>query len=195
MVCQRTTNAITFLHHLQGYFSTNYVDDFGGRDTPQNAPSAYHALELLFHLLGLGSAGDKDCPPYPDDFSQYLVQHPCHDHVNSGREALWVADQNSKSTPSTLHLLAQAAVSSWSNGFCHFLCSPCSHFHGSSFEWLTLLATFRIPLPQWWNQIWFAVVVGLFATVQWHFPHTSISILCWHNCYWCLPNWCWWSVW
>ena len=62
-MCQRTTNAITFLHHLLGYFSTNYVDDFGGCDTQQNAPSAYHALELLFHLLGLESAGDKDCPP------------------------------------------------------------------------------------------------------------------------------------
>ena len=63
MACQCTTNAITFLHHLQGYFSTNYVDDFGGCDTPQNAPSAYHALELLFHLLRFESAGDKDCPP------------------------------------------------------------------------------------------------------------------------------------
>ena len=63
MACQHTTNAITFLHHLQSYFSTNYVDDFGGCDTPQNAPSAYHALELLFHLLRLESAGDKDCPP------------------------------------------------------------------------------------------------------------------------------------
>ena len=40
-----------------------YVDDFGGCDAPQNAPSAYHALELLFHLLGLESAGDKDCSP------------------------------------------------------------------------------------------------------------------------------------
>ena len=63
MACQCTANAITFLHHLQGYFSTNYVDDFGGCDTPQNAPSAYHALELLFHSLGLKSVGDKDCPP------------------------------------------------------------------------------------------------------------------------------------
>ena len=63
MACQHTTNAITFRHHLQGYFSTNYVDDFGGCDTSQNAPSAYHAQELLFHLLGLESAGDKDCPP------------------------------------------------------------------------------------------------------------------------------------
>ena len=32
MACQHTTNAITFLHHLQGF--TNYVDDFGGCDTP-----------------------------------------------------------------------------------------------------------------------------------------------------------------
>ena len=28
------------------------------------------------------------------------------------------------------------------NCFCHFLSLPCSHFHGSSFEWLTLFATF-----------------------------------------------------
>ena len=63
MACQHTTNAITFLYHLQGYFSTNYVDDFGGCDTQQNTPSAYHALELLFHLLELESADDKDFPP------------------------------------------------------------------------------------------------------------------------------------
>ena len=60
MACQCTTSAITFLHHLQGYFSTNYVDGFGGCDAPQNAPSDYHAMELLVHLLGLESAGDKD---------------------------------------------------------------------------------------------------------------------------------------
>ena len=35
--CQGTTNAITYLFLLQGFFCTNYVDDFRGCDTPSRA--------------------------------------------------------------------------------------------------------------------------------------------------------------
>ena len=63
MACQCVTNAIQFLHSLQGYFSTNYVDDFGGCDTPERATDSFHALQHLFHFLGIDSATEKDCPP------------------------------------------------------------------------------------------------------------------------------------
>ena len=63
MACQRVTIAIQFLHSLQGYFSTNYVDDFGGCDTPERAADSFHALQHLFHFLGIDSATEKDCPP------------------------------------------------------------------------------------------------------------------------------------
>ena len=63
MACQHVTNAIQFLHSLHSYFSTNYVDDFGGCDTPERATDSFRALEHLFHFLGIDSATEKDCPP------------------------------------------------------------------------------------------------------------------------------------
>ena len=61
--CQRTTNAITYLYVSEGFFCTNYIDDFGGCDTPSRAPDAFHALKHLLCRLGLQSSPDKDCPP------------------------------------------------------------------------------------------------------------------------------------
>ena len=63
MACQRTTNAIMFLYLALGYFCTNYIDDFGGCDTPARASDAFHALKWLFHELGISTSADKDLPP------------------------------------------------------------------------------------------------------------------------------------
>ena len=48
--CQHTTNAITYLFHLQGVFCTNYVDDFGGCDTPSRANNTFYSLKHLIFL-------------------------------------------------------------------------------------------------------------------------------------------------
>ena len=61
--CQRTANAVTYLYTHQGYFCTNYVDDFGGCDCPSRASDAFHALKKLLFILGLKTSTDKDCPP------------------------------------------------------------------------------------------------------------------------------------
>ena len=50
--CQRTTNAITYLFRLLGYFSTNYIDDFGGCDSPSRT------AEALMHLKNSSSCLD-----------------------------------------------------------------------------------------------------------------------------------------
>ena len=63
MACQHVTSAIQFFHSLQGYFSINYVDDFGGCDTPERAADSFHALQHSFHFLGIDSTTEKDCPP------------------------------------------------------------------------------------------------------------------------------------
>ena len=63
MACQHETNAIQFLHSLQDYFATNYVNDFGGCGTPERATDSFQALQHLFHFLGIDSAIEKDCPP------------------------------------------------------------------------------------------------------------------------------------
>ena len=61
--CQRTTNAITYLFWLLGYFCTNYIDDFGGCDSPSRAAEAFHALKKLIFMLGLETSPEKDCLP------------------------------------------------------------------------------------------------------------------------------------
>ena len=63
MACQRSTNCITHLFSLRGYSCTNYIDDFGGCDTPDRAFDAFHQLQTLFLELGLESSPEKDSPP------------------------------------------------------------------------------------------------------------------------------------
>ena len=60
--CQHTTNAITYLFLLQGFFCTNYVDDLGGCDTPSRANDAFYALKCLIYVLGLQTSHEKDYP-------------------------------------------------------------------------------------------------------------------------------------
>ena len=61
--CPHTTNAITYLYLLDGYFCTNYIDDFRGCNTPSRAADVFHALKRLLSLLGLQTSPEKDCPP------------------------------------------------------------------------------------------------------------------------------------
>ena len=66
---QRTTNAITYLFLLQGFFCTNYVDDLGGCNTPSRANDVFYTLKRLIYLLGLQTSPGKDCPYHSDGFS------------------------------------------------------------------------------------------------------------------------------
>ena len=63
LACQRTTSAIQFMHQQMEYVSTNYIDDFGGCDTLDQADDALHALQFLFDLFGIESSPEKNCPP------------------------------------------------------------------------------------------------------------------------------------
>ena len=63
MACQRSTNCVTYLFSQQGFSCTNYIDDFGGCDTPDRAFEAFHQLQNLFLELGLESSPEKDSPP------------------------------------------------------------------------------------------------------------------------------------
>ena len=63
MMCQRTTSAVTYMFQSMGYHCTNYIDDFGGADSAENAQSAFRALGDLFSTLGLEWSPDKDCEP------------------------------------------------------------------------------------------------------------------------------------
>ena len=63
MACQRTTNCITHLFAERGFSCTNYIDDFGGCDTPEHAFDAFNELQTLFCELGIESSPEKDSPP------------------------------------------------------------------------------------------------------------------------------------
>ena len=63
MMCQRTTNAVSYLYKTLGFSCTNYIDDFGGAETPDMSTQAFNALGDLLTSLGLQSSPDKDCPP------------------------------------------------------------------------------------------------------------------------------------
>ena len=62
-VCQRVTNAITFILIMNKFSILNYLDDFGGGDTPKRALEAFRTLGKLLQLCGLEEAPEKSCVP------------------------------------------------------------------------------------------------------------------------------------
>ena len=63
MMCQTTTSAVTYMYKKLGYSCTNYIDDFGGAETPTQSVAAFLALEDLLRNLGLITSPEKDSPP------------------------------------------------------------------------------------------------------------------------------------
>ena len=63
--CQRVTNAIAYIHHSQGYWSINSLDDFGSAELQSTAWSSFFALRNLLEELRIDEAIEKCCPPSP----------------------------------------------------------------------------------------------------------------------------------
>lgn len=63
MACQRTTSAVKYIFHKQGRSVENYLDDFGGVDSPEKAQASFQALGNLLSQLGLVEANSKVLPP------------------------------------------------------------------------------------------------------------------------------------
>ena len=63
MMCQRSTNAVSFMFRELGFHCTNYIDDFGGAEIPEKSDAAFHALGSLLADLGLDTSPDKASPP------------------------------------------------------------------------------------------------------------------------------------
>ena len=63
MMCQRTTNAVTFMFQELGYHCTNYIDDFCGTETPDKSAAAFQTLGFLLADLGLDILCDQTSPP------------------------------------------------------------------------------------------------------------------------------------
>ena len=62
-VCQRLTNAITYMHRQNQHWVINYLDNFGSAETEQEAWKSYNDLAQLFKTVGVAEAEEKAVPP------------------------------------------------------------------------------------------------------------------------------------
>ena len=60
---QRVSSAIVYIHVNMGYWSTNYLDDFGGAENDSKAWRSFLALRELLKSLGAAEAVNKAVPP------------------------------------------------------------------------------------------------------------------------------------
>ena len=64
LMMQRTNNAASYIHGLQGYISRPYIDDFGGAESQLcEDDKAYESLHSVLRTVGLQVAPHKNCPP------------------------------------------------------------------------------------------------------------------------------------
>ena len=91
MMCQRTTSAVSHMFSKLGYQCTNYIDDFGGAESPSKATMAFETLEELFSILGLESSPEKDCfelaGHHIQGTSNSLADHLSRWHLSPGHKA------------------------------------------------------------------------------------------------------------
>ena len=62
-ICQRITTAVCFMFFKLGYMAVNYLDDFGGAETVDNADDAYKVLGVLLENCGLEESKQKGVEP------------------------------------------------------------------------------------------------------------------------------------
>ena len=62
-ICQRVTNAIVYLHRQFGYWSINYLDNFGSVEKAENAWSSYTLMGHIMLTIGVQEAREKAVPP------------------------------------------------------------------------------------------------------------------------------------
>ena len=62
-VCQRITNCITYIHRSFGYWSVNYLDDFGSAEPEGKAWDSYNMMGSIMHSIGAEEAPDKSVEP------------------------------------------------------------------------------------------------------------------------------------
>jgi len=63
LICQRLTNAVTFIYHKWGWDAINYLDDFGGVEVWEYAQEAFDELRKLLIACGLEESMVKACAP------------------------------------------------------------------------------------------------------------------------------------
>ena len=62
-IAQRLSNGIVFAHRTFGYWSINYLDDFGSAETKENAQSSYLLLKRILKSIGVDESVEKAVEP------------------------------------------------------------------------------------------------------------------------------------
>ena len=62
-LCQRFSNAISFILFKIGIYILNYIDDLASAETPDHADFAYGTLRSILEKCGIEEAKSKACPP------------------------------------------------------------------------------------------------------------------------------------
>ena len=63
MACSRVTKAVMYIHGLDGYGGTSYLDDLIGVESPDVGMDAYLNLGTVLYDVGLCENEEKACPP------------------------------------------------------------------------------------------------------------------------------------
>ena len=62
-LCQRFSNAISFILFKIGIYILNYLDDLASAEKPEDAEFAYKTLQSVLRKCGIEEAKNKACPP------------------------------------------------------------------------------------------------------------------------------------
>ena len=104
MMCQTTTSAVTFMYQNLGYSCTNYIDDFGGAETPTKSAAAFQALGDLLRCLGLSTSPDKDSPLATSMVFLGVLVDTTNMTVSVGRDRLSELQSHCTSLLSVMHV-------------------------------------------------------------------------------------------
>ena len=61
-ICQRLTNAVSYMYQLLGFGIVNYLDDFAGVESPSRAKKAFDEFKHLLDSCGLEESSHKAVP-------------------------------------------------------------------------------------------------------------------------------------
>ena len=112
-----------------GYSCTNYIDDFGGAETPTKSAAAFQALGDLLRCLGLSTSPDKDSPLATSMVFLGVLVDTTNMTVSVGRDRLSELQSHCTSLLSVMHVSRHDLQSLLGVMSCHFMCSSRPRFH------------------------------------------------------------------
>ena len=78
-ICQRVTNAISFIMFQIGIAILNYLDDLAGAEKKEHANFAYLRLGTVLGRCGINEAPDKACSPTEVMIFRCIIQYNYND--------------------------------------------------------------------------------------------------------------------